>query len=750
MTRHEDALGVVRLRKVDPIVDSVRVAAAVDVRELIPGGLDVASPVRFSSDVWELRGHASWRSKAGLQTRLDFSGISPYWRTAAKEWVLLCLDPNLATQWAPEDPIATTWPETQEPIKLVTAQGNLKALRAGLEVLTRYDLVEPDEDGWMRVWVLMRQPQDREEKRNTTSLSPGTLRMRVQQLRSLWSVRSIIGRHTMLGTAPFGEIESTELAGSGGRPRRNLRRPHEDVGLCLGYVAWVFDNLADDIVQHARWWSESVLPPDQCPSSKADGYEAMTSLLHEIVSATGELPGVLSKGNSKPSLAHAALARLLGQYDPDVAYLWGRYALRRFPNTPIVVDGGNPCPFPLRQFDHVDGSGALTWAPRLLDTRDELRWWASALVYYALFYIASTCGLRDLDLDCLPIGCVRHEVRHRPTGEAYEVITMRGYKQKNRMAPVPTEWKVSERIARIVGIVEQLHEIYGIAPSRNDHTGERRLFDSKLITASDRGMRDSVHLDLSWMNWITEGARRLHDRGVVERSLEGVTKLTVPMVRITALQAYASRQLGSALVAQFGQWSNQAVALGYHGDVFKLMHLADPEDARELEQEHAGRTLVRAARGIDELRGRGSPRLRQVLESAGLELSNPAPLSTSRLKRLGKQNPNIRTGPYTICVYSAATALCGGDGAADFRLCRPYECRNSVMTTGDRARVELRRRDELRMSPILRRSAEKLAAGMPEIVEEFRQQADDELLKIVVSELDDYVAEALSGEGGAE
>jgi hypothetical protein len=554
MTEWEESKNVVRLRKVEPNVDSVRVAPGDDVRELIPGGLDVEKPIRFSSDNWDLRGHSSWRSKAGLQTRLDFTEVPPHWRTAVKEWILLCLDPHLATKWAPEDPIAITWPETQEPVKLVTAQGNLKALRAGLEVLARYDLVEPDDDGWMRVWVLIRQPQDRGEKRVTSTLAPGTLRMRVQQLRSLWSVRSIIGRPTMLGSMPFGEVESTELAGSGAKPKRNLRRPHEDVGLCLGYVAWVFDNLADDIVMHSRWWAQNVLPPDQCPSSKAEGYEAMTSLLHEVVGMTGVLPGVYSKGSSKPSLAHAAMARLLGQHDPDVAYLWGRYALRRFPDTRISVDGGNPCTLPLRQLNLVDGSGAVPWVPRLLDTRDELRWWASALVYYALFYIAATCGLRDLDLDCLPLGCVRREVRRRPTGEAYEVITMRGYKQKNRMAPVPTEWKVSGRVARIVEIIEELHGIYGIDPSRNDHTGERRLFDSQLITASDRGMRDSIHLDLSWMNWITEGAKRLHGRGVIERSLEDVTKLTVPVVRITTLQAYASRQLGAALVAQFGQW----------------------------------------------------------------------------------------------------------------------------------------------------------------------------------------------------
>ena len=741
-----DSDNIVRLWEIEPVIKSERVSGDTDVRTLIPGGEDVVEMVRFASDRWDLAGHASWRSKAGLQVHLDFTDVAVHWRTATKEWVLLCLDPSLAPVWSPGDPIAETWPETQEPIKLNTAQSNLKALKAGLRVLERYDIVEPDEDAWSRVWVLMRQPQDRSDKRVGTSLSPGTLRMRIQQIRSLWMVRSIIGRPSMLGAEPFGGLASTELAGSGARPRRNLQRPHEDVGLCLGYIAWVFDHLSDDILDHASWWVDMTVSPDQCPGTRTEGYEAMTALLHEIVNDTGVLPGVTSGGGKSVGLPSVTLAKLLGQTDSDESYFWGRYALRRFPNVQMDLEGGNPCPLPLATFDKVDGSGPTTWAPRLMDVQGELPWWVSALVYYALFYIAATCGLRDLDLDCLPLGCVRRDTRRRPTGEEYEVITLRGYKQKNRMAPIPTEWKVSDRVARIVEVVESLHRIYDITPSINSHTGEKRLFDSQLITASTRAKRESIHLDTSFMNWITDGARKLFDRGITERSLDDITKLTVATIRITTLQAYASRQLGTALVAQFGQWSNQGVALGYHGDVFKLVHLADPADAEEVAQEHVGRTLVRAAANIECLKGNGVPRLMQVIEANRSLIANPVPISLSRLKKMGKQNPNVKTGPYTVCVFSASTALCGGDGAADFRLCRPYECRNSAMTAGDRARVELRRRDEMRMAPILQRSAKKIEAGIPEVIAEFKDVSDEDLLMIVKTELDGYVSDALGAE----
>ena len=739
---------VLHLRAADPSTTTTVVPATGDLRDLIPGGETIRRPFTFASDTWDLGGHPTWKAKSGNMTRLDFDRVPLHWRAPVKEWALLCLNPGLALQWAPDDPVAQTWPETQEPANPVTVQSNLKQLRLVLTLMDRYRLHEPDEDGWARIATLMRQPQDRSDKREGTVLAPGTLRGRAQQLTSLWSIRTIVGRPTLLGTEPFGGAETTTLFGSGARPRKNMRRPHEDVGRCLGYVAWVFDNIADDVLAHLRWWADNATPPGQGPTTQDEGYEAMTSLLHEIVTEQGCLPGTLN-GRGGLTLAHTPLARYLGETGADNPYLWGRYAMRRFDSDLLDLDGGNPCPLPITSLPTTDG-GRAPWTSRLLPVRDELQWWASALVYYAEYYIAATCGLRDLDLDCLPVDCITHEAKQRPTGEAYDVTTMRGYKQKNRSVAVPTEWKVNGRVARIVGVIQQLHEIYGIEASRNAHTGERRLFDSQLITAVKRPKRESVHLDTGFMNWLIKGAHQLHDRGVIPNNLDDVTRIGISTIRITALQAYASRQLGNALVAEFGQWSTKNVALGYHLDIYKLIHLADPNDAAELQAEHIGRTLERAARDLDTIRGKGLPRLTETLERNGRVLSNPGPLSPARLKTLGKNNANLAVGPYTICVFNPDGALCGGQGAADFRLCRPYECRNSAMTLGHRARVELRRRLEMNMAPILRRSAEKIATAMPEIVQEFEQHSDDDLVRIVADELDDYIVAALGIDAGEE
>ncbi|BCJ42313.1 hypothetical protein GCM10010168_86880 [Actinoplanes ianthinogenes] len=742
MTSAAGYANVLRLRPPSEDENSKVVADDTDVRALIPLGYDIDRPVYFMHDRWDTAGHPSWTSKHGSQTALDFSGVPVHWRTAAKEWILLQLDPDLAPRWSPQDPIAVSWPTIQEPTKLVTAQGNLKQLRLVLAVLDAHHIITPTSEDWARVRVLMQQPQNRAEKLSGAQLAAGTLRGRAQQMQSLWSIRSIVGRPNLLGSEPFDGEETTSLFGSGHRPKRNLRRPHEDVGRCLGFVAWAFDHIADDILAHSRWWAEHTVAPEDGPTTQQEGYDAMFDVAREVHSRVGKLPGRRNSTGGL-TLAHIALGLLCGAPDADEAFLWGRYAMRRFRDEDLDEGGGNPCNLPVTEFLQRGGTGNSAWTHRLLPVRDELRFWQSALVYYAMYYLAATCGLRDKDLACLTPGCVKRETKTRPNGETYEVVTMRGYKTKNRMAPQRTTWKVNHRIARIIEVIEELHRIHGITPATSTITGEPLLFDAQLITASARTVRDTIHLDLSFMDWLIKGAKRLHHRGVSPADLADVTRVNISQIRITAIQAYASRDLGNALAAQFGQWNHQSVAMGYHADVYKIIHLADPLDALELQHEHIGRVMRRAAQNPDALRGKGVTRMRQAVERQGPALSNPAPLSSARLKVVGKRNPNIAVGPYTICVHAAEGALCGGEGAADFRLCRPFECRNSAMTPGQRARVELRRRLELRMHPALHRSARKIGEAMPEIVAEFAEVSDDELARIIATELDEYVAEAL-------
>jgi hypothetical protein len=734
---------VLRIPSAHPITESRVVDDATDVRTLIPGGAAINRPVLFANDRWDTKGHPDWTTKAGAQTVIDFTRVPAVWRSAVKEWCLLTIDPWLALRWAADDPIAESWPSAQEPVKLVTAQGNVKQLGLALQVLAGANMLELTADDWARAAVLLRQPQNRAEKLAGAELAAGTLRGRAQQLCSLWASRTILQRFDLLGSEPFDGQDTTLVFGVGHRPKLNQRRPHEDVGRCLGFVAWVFDHIAEDIVAHSAWWSDNTIPDGEAPTSQTEGYQAMTELLADIHGRTGQLPGSRNVTGSL-TLAHSALGSLVGARDATEAYLWGRYAMRRF-DAADLDEHASPCDLPIAELPLATGTGRGPWAPRLLRFMPELCFWQSALVYYAMFYVAATCGLRDKDLACLPLDCLSRQWQLRPDGATIEVVSMRGYKTKNRIAPQATSWKVNERLARIVGLLQELHRIHGLAPRANTQTGEALLFDSRLMTVQDRAaIRETLHLDLQWINWFTRGAARLHAAGVISDPLSDVTRLNSSQIRITAIQAYAARPLGNALAAAFGQWDTKNVAMGYHGDVYKIVHLADPADAMAFQHEHIGRVITRAARDIDDIRGRGVPRLERAIQRSGAAaLSNPGPLSTGRLKNLGKRNANISLGPHTICVFQAEGALCGGHGSADFRLCRPYECRNSAMTRSHRASAELRRRLDGRGHPALDRSARKIAAAMPEVVEEFAQTSDDELVRLVADELDDYLNEAL-------
>src|SRR5690606_32195299 len=148
----------------------------------------------------------------------------------------------------------------------------------------------------------------------------GTLRGRLQQLRSLWSVRTIIDRPTMLGTEPLGTEESTEVFGAGARPKRNMRRPHQDVGRCLGMVAWMFDNIADDVLAHLRWWSESTASADDAPASRDACQPDTVGLVDEVASTLVVRPAARNNA-SNPTCANTALSSRLGMHDANEAVL---------------------------------------------------------------------------------------------------------------------------------------------------------------------------------------------------------------------------------------------------------------------------------------------------------------------------------------------------------------------------------------------------------------------------------------------
>ena len=314
--------------------------------------------------------------------------------------------------------------------------------------------------------------------------------------------------------------------------------------------------------------------------------------------------------------------------------------------------------------------------------------------------------------------------------------------------PTKTVFAVGGRVARAVRLIERLHTLLGVEPAEIDELperGHRRLFSSELNVVSEKAGREAIHLDLSYMRWFRGVAERLYEAGVVESDLSDVPDVTASEIRITAMQAYADRTLGQALSASYGKWTTARVRRGYIGDVEqRIVFVGDDDQTDKVGIEHRAHHLVDLAANEATLSGNGVPKLATAVEShrdvfADVDLANPQPLTKAQVKRLGTTERNLEIGPYTHCFFEPAHALCGGRGSADFRLCRPGACHNSVMTRGQRAAVELRRRALDRLHPSLARDKAKIDEDLAGDLEEFKDMDDAALRAVIDAEVDQFL-----------
>ena len=163
-----------------------------------------------------------------------------------------------------------------------------------------------------------------------------------------------------------------------------------------------------------------------------------------------------------------------------------------------------------------------------------------------------------------------------------------------------------------------------------------------------------------------------------------------------------------------------------------------------LVQKDTGQRIAQLFRDRDTLTGKGTSRLDQVFEASAGIIANAQPLAPARAKELGKKHSNISQGPLSVCVFQQEGALCGGEGKADFRLCHPGQCRNSVMTLANRALYELMRRQYLASGrPRSLSAAKDMDERNPDIAKEFASTNDAALLRINSDHADEYIREAL-------
>lgn len=741
-------------------------AGADDVVALLGLDDDIDHTIPYQSDIWDLAGHPAWKGKVGAQTAINFTEVEAYWRPLVKLWALCSLDPEGVAEQLDLDPLAVM-SVFREAAKPVTVQGNVKAAKNVLGRLAAAGLYEIAWDDWDRATAAIRSPHSRAAGVASKTLTTRTAIQWSNQIVALDRFGAVAGWEDPFGSPPWqNQLVSHVFKATGSEKQQlNAVRPTEAVGAVLGVAAFVIDELADDILTHLEWW-RSRLAGASPPAGAESAREALCELYITIAEANGgKVPGVVRNGQL--AVAHQAMCDLVGgvthlapapasgRPPGDKATPLSKFAVKRaeaalgyrlVPDTSVT-----PCPLTLRTFPSVTEPGTVVpWASRLLWERAELRWWVSALLYAVAYYLQATVGLRDLDRDLLAVGCVKRKVIN-VEGEAVPVWELHAWKQKQLAVPTKTTFAVAERVARAVEMVERLHTLLDVEAPEIDglpERGHRRLFASDLNVGSARGGREAIHLDLGYMRWFRAMAERLHAAGVVPQDLSDVPDVTSQEVRITAMQAYADRTLGQALSASYGKWTTSRVMRGYIGDVAERLVFVADADAEGVSVEARAQHLVELAANEATLSGNGVSKLATALEShrdvfADLDLANPEPLTKAQLRQIGKTERNLEVGPYTHCFFDPAHALCGGRGSADFRLCRPGACHNSVMTRGQRAAVELRRRALGRLHPSLARDRAKIDEDLDADLADLGGLDDAELRAIIDDEVDRYLTRAV-------
>ena len=711
----------------------------VDIRTLIPNGMKVARAIRYSDDVWAIDGYPLVNATVSA---LDFTPVPDRWRFIVRDWVLLRLNPELATTGASGlsvDAVMAPTASAERPLGLPSAVAYITGLAISLQVI--------DNNGWRTLgsdeWAGLASQMAAQ----LPDATPATLAGYCRPLVSLWRYRDVLGVPSMFGgLRPFA---GTPVESVFDVPRKdlNVERPvPEYCGPLLGLALFMLDHCADDILARLEVLKRQPFG-ELAQSAQVDKVEQW---LRSWEASGRALPGVVSARTKDLTVSWASIVKNAGcstgvlrnpraQLVPLLAEL--REQLGVSPDhdgfdLPIATapgPGGKPIP----------------WISALPPVKYGLglQHWANALVYACAFVIVMLTTVRDRELAALPHRCLREDTFERGDQDI-EITRMHGYLVKNRASPLPASWVVGQDVIRAVEVIHRLKAALEIPTHVHPVTGEEVLLPASLIQGHKTGKSDTVQLDLSYLQYLKTSGDHLAERGLTP-ALPAIPKM-IPhrALRITAIHAYASQPWGDALAASQAKWSSRTVAEGYLGHLPNSVFISDPDAVQEVSQVVTGQALVDAAVDLADdpaaVQGAGVARLNDVLAGYGLTDLRNGPTTNRQLARLARDHPNVYIGEGTICIHGPG-GLCGNPSEAEWMLCRPGACRNSAVTRGQRARHELRRRNWTSLGGVFARARAKLEEDLPGLEAEFAPFDDAFLRDLMLSELPGRFALAARG-----
>ena len=393
--------------------------------------------------------------------------------------------------------------------------------------------------------------------------------------------------------------------------------------------------------------------------------------------------------------------------------------------------------------------------------------WAHRLLAACFNEVAVSYALRPRDIANLDRECVI-------TRDGRQLV--RGWRSKGLKQPVETTFPAIPQAVKAIEVMNRLLDAYHVdAPVIEGLPKKRHRLFTHLTGQGD----GTVVWDHLMSGRLKDAARHCEARGLIDGNLDHIGHVTMQEMRVTALAHYADRPMGVALAAHFSKHGGKAVLGGYISTVHSKLVAPDVGEkatadeiaalrraAQAAHLTHALRVDHRAADGKSEgLTGYGLNTLDRKLADPDLDgafvelvndpvrLENPRPLTPEQVALVADNNRNVEVGPLTLCLFEPGNALCGGKGSADFRMCRPNACHNSVMTPGHRALMELRRRVAVEsgdaflkvrdLDPI----AEDFAPGdgYPGLEAEFADLSDDDLIDLYHQEADDLMRLIIDG-----
>lgn len=732
----------------------------VDVVELL-GLTGKVEPFVFGNDEWDFTGHAEFKNNTPPGERVcDFTSVPFHKRPLVKMWVLLQADAQVVADKLDLDTLAATltFNKKAKP-RTLTATARVAGLVLSRFADAHLDRLEPEH--WAQATAEIQKAADINSA-GVTHLAPATSRQRVAVLKELHTTGGLLGWPDPFGSEPWnGDSRDQVIPRTGSESSGlNVTEPTMDAIEVYGVAAFLTSEIAENLLAIAAWWTDrhrTVTPPQTNAEARQMLVDAYTAQGREH----GAVAGAMSDSQGLCT-AHGAMIYTLGNHNLNRNTLnhMSRDALEiasgRLMEEGVIESvlqprlGVSPCPIPVKTFKSDSGE-MVPFATNLLWEQEGSKRWLSALVHAVAVTIQFLSVARDGDRVLLEKGCATRETVTMDDGIEEPQFWMERWKQKNVKTPFrTTRIALSRHEYEAIQHLEQLHTILGIDARVHPHDKNARLlFDSNLNIGAPNKTNDAVHLDGAWLSWLKTAAKQLHEAGVIPRAVDHVGGLTSREIRATGMILKADRPLGHLVAAREGDHESYQTFLGYTGSVAQQWGFAD-EDAgavTALKRAVQSNRLRHVTELSDTAVGNGAPIFAEHMNSNPQvfdavkdfgDPANPGVLTDKQIKKLGPFAENLVTGPFSHCLGDMDKALCGSKGEPDWTACRPAKCENSVMTPGQLAAVELRRRFDVEHRA-LANSVDLIDDELTVLLEPYAEMSDSELRKITDDENTAYV-----------